>query len=156
MKSRTLLSTLGLAVVVGAALLGTFLFTGFDDGPTTLAGAGAKVGEHVQLARADFNPLLSESTAKDKAADWLMGPWGISDPRSLPMKSAIGEFTGLREDTKTQASDLGVWAVVFHDFPATARVARGATSVPTNPRVTVLVDDATGDVVYSILAWEVQ
>ena len=43
--------------------------------------------------------------------------------------------------------------MVFHDFPALARVARGATSIPTDPRVTVIVDDNSGNVIYSALSW---
>ena len=43
--------------------------------------------------------------------------------------------------------------MVFHDFPAHARVARGATSIPTDPRVTVIVDDNSGNVIYSALSW---
>ena len=43
--------------------------------------------------------------------------------------------------------------MVFHDFPALARVARGATSIPTDPRVTVIVDDNSGNVIYSGLSW---
>ena len=154
MRSRKLLSALSLATLIGASLLFTFLFMGSDDDTTTLVDSGAKVGEHVQLAEAAFNPSLSRSAATDKAVDFVKGPWGVSDPTSLPIKAATAAFTGLREDTKTQASNLDVWAIVFHDFPAAARVARGATSVPTNPRVTVLVDDATGEVVYSALSWK--
>ena len=44
--------------------------------------------------------------------------------------------------------------MVFHDFPAVARVPRGATSIPTDPRVTVIVDDNSGNVIYSALSWD--
>lgn len=154
MSSRKMLYTFSFAVIAVGAVLTSLVFVGLSGGELTpLESSGAQVDEQVQLVQSNFAPSLPESEAKAQAVDFLMGPWGIDEPTELPIKVAIGEFTGLREDTNTQISNLEVWVVVFHDFPAVARVPRGATSIPTSPRVTVLVDDNSGNVIYSALSW---
>ena len=155
MISRKLLYTFVFAAIAAVGVLIPAVFVGFSGGnPTPLESSGAQVDGRVHLVESDFAPSLPESEAKAQAIDFLRGPsWGIDEPTKLPIQVATGAFTGLREDTNTQTSNLGVWVVVFHDFPAVARVARGATSIPTHPRVTVIVDDNSGNVIYSALSW---
>ena len=155
MRSRKLLYTFSFAAIAAVGVLIPAVFVGFSGGnPTPLESSGAQVDEHVHLVESDFAPSLPESKAKAQAIGFLRGPWGIDEPTELPIQVATGAFTGLREDTTMQASNLGVWVVVFHDFPAVARVPRGATSIPTDPRVTVIVDDNSGNVIYSALSWD--
>ncbi len=155
MRSRKLLYAYGIAAIAIVALVTSAVFVGLSGGnPTPLQNSGARVDEHVQLVGSEFAPVLPESEARAQAVAFLKGPWGIDEPTLLPIRVATGAFTGLREDTNTQTSNLGVWVVVFHDFPAHARVARGATSIPTDPRVTVIVDDNSGNVIYSALSWD--
>ena len=153
MRSRKLLYTFGIAAIAAVALLISAVFVGFGCvGPTPLESSGAQVDEHVELVESNFTPVLPESEARAQAVEFLKGSWGIDEPTLLPIQMATGAFTGTREDTNAHASDLGVWVVVFHDFPAVARVPRGATSIPTEPRVTVIVDNS-GNVIYSALSW---
>ena len=155
MRSRKLLYAYGIAAIAMVALVTSAVFVGLSGGnPTPLESSGAQVDGRVHLVESDFAPSLPESEAKAQAIDFLRGPWDIDEPTKLPIQVATGAFTGLREDTNTQTSNLGVWVVVFHDFPAHARVARGATSIPTDPRVTVIVDDNSGNVIYSALSWD--
>ena len=154
MRSRKWLYAYGIAAIAMVALVTSAVFVGLSGGnPTPLESSGAQVDEHVQLVESNFAPALPESEARAQAAEFLRRSWGIDEPTLLPILTATGAFTGLREDTNTQTSNLGVWVVVFHDFPAVARVARGATSIPTDPRVTVIVDDDSGNVIYSALSW---
>ena len=154
MRSRKLLYAYGIAAIAMVALVTSAVFVGLSGGnPTPLESSGAQVDGRVYLVESDFAPSLPESEAKAQAIDFLRGPWDIDEPTKLPIQVATGAFTGLREDTNTQTSNLGVWVVVFHDFPALARVPRGATSIPTDPRVTVIVDDNSGNVIYSALSW---
>ena len=150
MRSRKLLYMFSFAAIAAVAVLTSALFVGFSgDNLTPLGNSGAKVDENVQLGESNFDP----SRPKAEAVDFLRGSWGIDEPTELPIRMATGAFTGLREDTDTQATNLGVWVAVFHDFPAVARVPRGATSIPTDPRVTVIIDDSSGNVIYSALSW---
>ena len=125
MRSRKLLYAYGIAAIAIVALVTSAVFVGLSGGnPTPLQNSGARVDEHVQLVGSEFAPVLPESEARAQAVAFLKGPWGIDEPTLLPIRVATGAFTGLREDTNTQTSNLGVWVVVFHDFPAHARVLR--------------------------------
>ena len=154
MRSRKLLYIFSFAAIAAVAVLTSALFVGFSgDNLTPLGNSGAKVDENIQLGESNFDPSRPKAEAKAQAVDFLRGSWGIDEPTELPIRMATGAFTGLREDTDTQATNLGVWVAVFHDFPAVARVPRGATSIPTDPRVTVIIDDSSGNVIYSALSW---
>ena len=118
MISRKLLYTFVFAAIAAVGVLIPAVFVGFSGGnPTPLESSGAQVDGRVHLVESDFAPSLPESEAKAQAIDFLRGPsWGIDEPTKLPIQVATGAFTGLREDTNTQTSNLGVWVVVFHDF----------------------------------------
>ena len=78
----------------------------------------------------------------------------LNDVESLPTRIGNARFGGRRHDNGEYAADMNVRVVVFHDYPAWPSLPVGyAGPKPIEPRYTVVIDDQTRDVVFSVLTW---
>lgn len=136
--------------------LTTLPFSGWvaGDEPETTKDIGARVSRDVELTSDSFAPRLTReagiSISQESAAQ------GFSIDRSeideLPVDSTIARFTGETDVAGPKLTDHKVRVVVLKDFDYVS-VARpyGFTARYGDPRFTLILDDATGEVLYSLV-----
>ena len=78
----------------------------------------------------------------------------LADVEELPTRIASAKFSGQRHDNGEHAANMKVRVAVFHDYPDWPRLPMGYSAPkPVDPRYTVVIDDHTRDVVFSVLTW---
>ena len=78
----------------------------------------------------------------------------LADVEEFPTRIASAKFSGQRHDNGEHAAKMKVRVVVFHDYPDWPRLPMGYSGPkPVDPRYTVVIDDHTRDVVFSVLTW---
>jgi hypothetical protein len=141
----TLISTM---TILAAVALGGWVAGGE---PETTKDIGARVPGDVDLSPDSFVPMLSReeavSISRQDAAE------GFDIPRSeindLPVDSTVARFTGKTDVPGPDLSDHKVRVVVFKEFDyVSAFVPYGFTARYGDPRYTLVLDDATGEVIY--------
>jgi hypothetical protein len=141
----TLISTM---TILAAVVLGGWVAGGE---PETTKDIGARVPGDVDLSPDSFVPKLSREEglyiAREDAAK------GFNIPRSeiddLPVETTIAAFTGKPDVPGPDLSDHKVRVVVFKEFDyVSAFVPYGFNARYGDPRFTLVLDDATGEVIY--------
>ncbi len=151
----------GIIAVIGAivAFMIVILATGPGEPATgestvTLEESGARSGQFAQLSSASFSPEVPSSEALSLARDFVREGMNLDDVESLPARIASARFSGQRHDNGMLATDMSVRVVVFHEYPAWPNLPAGYSGPrPIEPRYTVVIDDNTRDVVFSVLTW---
>ena len=153
-KITTLLLVLAVAAI-GAVFLGMGFAQGTPQtqGPEILTtqDIGARIPREVEINHASFAPSLSKIDAIANAQEIVRTGMHLQDADKLPVQVTVAQFNGKRHIAPfDKVKDLPVRVVVFDEYPATTR---GGTDQFEKPRYTVILDDKTGDLVYSILSW---
>ena len=117
----------------------------------TIRDIGARVPGEVELSPDSFIPMLSKekavSLSREDAAKGFNIP--MSEVNELPVDSTVARFTGETAVPGPDVSDHKVRVVVFKDFDSvSAFVPYGFTARYGDPRLTLVLDDATGEVIY--------
>jgi len=120
---------------------------------------GARLGQGAEIAATSFIPSLTTEKAIALGLEVLKINLK-KDPEKLPVKATVAKYTGVvhGDGPGGFVQDLKVWVVVFDDYPAWPRgifvPSGGERPSYKDPRYTVVLDDETGDLVYSALTWE--
>lgn len=148
-----------LLVLAVAAIGAVFLGMGFAQGTPQTQGTeilntqdiGARIPREVEINYASFAPSLSKIDAIANAQEIVRTGMHLQDADRLPVQVTVAQFNGKRDIAPfDMVKDLPVRVVVFDEYPATTR---GRADQFEKPRYTVILDDKTGDLVYSILSW---
>ena len=151
-----------LLLLVVVAMGAVFLGIGFAQGNPqsqsteilTTQDIGARIPPEAGIKEASFAPILSKIDAIDNARAIVRDGMDLQDADRLPVKVTVAHFNGIRQIAPyDEVSNLPVRVVVFDDYPATTRGPRGSQDQFEKPRYTVILDDETGELVYSILSW---
>lgn len=111
---------------------------------------GAVWDQDVIVAPTSFKPSLSAAAAIGIAAENVKTRvhWDVV-ALGLPARATIAKFTGEPEGPRTFVKDLPVRIVVFDNVPT--RASLGETI---KTRVSVVLDDATGEFIYGVISGE--
>ena len=148
LKTIGILTLISTMTILAAVVLGGWVAGGE---PESTKDIGARVPGDVELSPDSFVPKLSReeglSIAREDAAK------GFDIPRSeiddLPVETTIEAFTGKTDGPGPNLTNHRVRVVVFRDFDyVSAFVPRGFSARYGDPRYTLVLDDATGEVIY--------
>ena len=118
----------------------------------SLEESGARSGQFANLLSSSFVPELPDEEALIIAREFVRDGMNLADVEELPTRIASAKFSGQRHDNGEHAANMNVRVVVFHDYPDWPRLPIGYSGPkPVDPRYTVVIDDHTRDVVFSIL-----
>ena len=152
-----MLKTIGIVTSASiVTILAAVALSGWVGGgePETTKDIGARVSRTIQLLPDSFVPELSREEgifiSREHAAK------GFNIPRSeiddLPVDSTIAKFTGKTDMPGPDLSNHRVRVVVFRDFDyVSVFVPYGFTARYGDPRYTLVLDDATGEVIYGLV-----
>ena len=125
-----------------------------DESTVSLEESGARIGQFADLSNASFTPELSNEQTLSIAHEFVSHGMNLDDVGELPTRIASAKFSGQRHDNGEHAANTKVRVVVFHDYPDWPRLPFGYSGPkPVDPRYTVIIDDHTRDVVFSVLTW---
>ena len=120
----------------------------------SLEESGARSGQFANLLSSSFVPELPDEEALVIAREFVKDGMNLADVEELPTRIASAMFSGQRHDNGEHAANMSVRVVVFHDYPDWPRLPMGYSGPkPVDPRYTVVIDDHTRDVVFSVLTW---
>ena len=149
LRNAILTVTLVFMVTILAALaVGGWMAGGEEE---TTRDIGARVPGEVELSPDSFIPMLSKqeavSISKEDAAKGFNIP--MSELNDLPVDSTVARFTGKTDVPGPDLSGHKVRVVVFKDFDyVSAFVPYDFTARYGDPRLTLVLDDVTGEVIY--------
>jgi len=157
-KKLTTLLIVFVAATIGAIFLGMGLAAGNPQAQTldvlSTQYIGARVPPEVEINFASFAPNLFKTDSIANAQEIVRTGMFLQDAERLPVKVTVAQFSGNREIAPfDMVEDLPVRIVVFDDYPAATRGPERTVGQFEEPRYTVILDDETGDLVYSILTW---
>ena len=120
----------------------------------SLEESGGRSGQFADLSNASFTPELPDEQALLIAREFVREGMNLDDVEGLPIRLANAKFSGQRHGSGEHAASMNVRVVVFHDYPDWPRVPPGYSGPkPVDPRYTVVINDHTGDVEFSVLTW---
>ena len=152
MRSRLFLATL--ILLVSSLAAPPFIGWGSGNEVETTRDIGARVSRDVQLSPDSFVPELSHERAIAVSREFAARGFNRSRSEidSLPVDSTVARFTGKADVPRPELSGHRVRVVVFKEFNFVS-VTRpyGFTARYGDPRYTLVLDDATGEVIYSVV-----
>ena len=160
-KKRTLRFLSAIAAVVAIGVLASAIWTPgsgevdpVGELTVSLEESGARSGQFAELTGVSFTPSLPNDKALILAHQFVRKGMNLADVEELPTRIASAKFSGQRHDNGEHAVNMNVRVVVFHDYPDWPRLPMGYSGPkPVDPRYTVVIDDHTRDVVFSVLTW---
>ena len=160
-KKRIIGLLAGLPLVVALAISVSFILAAdssdgveLGESAVSLEESGSRSGQFANLLSSSFVPELPDEEALIIAREFVRDGMNLADVEELPTRIASAKFSGQRHDNGEHAANMNVRVVVFHDYPDWPRLPIGYSGPkPVDPRYTVVIDDHTRDVVFSILTW---
>ena len=160
-KKRIIGLLAGLPLVVALAISVSFILAAdssdgveLGESAVSLEESGARSGQFANLLSSSFVPELSDGEALIIAREFVRDGMNLADVEEFPTRIASAKFSGQRHDNGEHAAKMKVRVVVFHDYPDWPRLPMGYSGPkPVDPRYTVVIDDHTRDVVFSVLTW---
>lgn len=145
---RTVVGLVITAVLVIVALVALVGAVNRTESPleVSLEESGARDGGHMVIVEADFDPRISTEDAIAIALESARESY--PSPEEFPVFVSKARLWGWHDSRVEQLRDVPVRVVVFHDLPSSWRGPMDFPKpYPAEPRLTILIDDATGEIV---------